>query len=262
MEQDGAQSLYRAISIIRTVAKYEENGVRMSKIASSVGLPTTTVHRILSVLAKEGFIELDPTSKHYHLGIELFTLGLKAHKFLIREKYRDALERIANKTGETAYLITRSGNDAVCIDRVLGTFPIQVLTFEIGQRRPLGIGGGSVAILSNLPQDEIEAIVNANSTRYQSYRGRSADDVMAIVKQAQIDGYGMSEKNVTEDTIGVGVPIFDQTGLISGAVSVAGIERRMGQEQIKIIVKLIKSEVGVFKINQSGQRKRQASAVQ
>lgn len=241
--QDGAQSLHRAISIIKTVAQYEEMGVRMSKIANKVNLPTTTAHRILSVLVKEGLIEHNPHSNHYHIGTELLEIGLKSKKYNIREKYRNALERISKITEETSYLLVRSGNDAVCLDRVVGTYPIQVLTFEIGQRRPLGIGGGSLAILAALSKEEIETIISANSSHYRLFRGRTADDVRQMVKMAQKNGFGLSIKNVAEDTIGLGVPVFDQKGNILAAISIAGIERRMGVQKQKEIAKLIKLEI-------------------
>lgn len=238
---NGAQSLYRTLAILKVVADHNERGMRMSKIAEVVGLPTTTAHRILSVLVQEGFVEYDIGSKHYHLGIELFSLGMKAHKFLIRDKYRGVLEHVSKSTQETAYLVARSGNDSLCIDRVLGSFPIQVLTFEIGQRRPLGIGAGSVAILASLPQDELERIIADNAERYRVYRGRTPEDIWESVKNAQKKGYGMSIKNVTEDTIGVGVPIHDSSGSVTSAISVAGIERRMQPDQITKIVALIRA---------------------
>jgi DNA-binding IclR family transcriptional regulator len=225
------------------IAKYNDHGVNLSKISRKVGLPTTTVHRILAVLVEEGLVTFDPGTKLYHLGIELFTLGIAAHQFAIRDQFHSTLERIAEKTGDTAYLVMRSGSDALCVDRVIGSYPIQVLTFEIGERRPLGIGGGSIALLASLPDNQAEAIIAANASRYSSFKKKTPEDVRRMVSQCRRLGYGLSVRNVNPDTIGVGVPILNQQGQVIAAVSVAGIAKRMGPSRQREITKLIKSEI-------------------
>jgi DNA-binding IclR family transcriptional regulator len=242
-KQAGAQSIRRTIALLHMIAKYNDHGVNLSKIARKVGLPTTTVHRILAVLVEEGLVAFDPGTKLYHLGIVLFTFGIAAHQFAIRDQFHSTLERIAQKTGDTAYLVMRSGIDVLCVDRVIGSYPIQVLTFEIGERRPLGIGGGSIALLASLPDDQAEAIITANASRYSSFKKKTPGDVRRMVSQCRRLGYGLSVRNVNPDMIGVGVPILNQQGQVIAAVSVAGIAKRMGPSRQKEIIELIKSEI-------------------
>lgn len=242
-KQAGAQSIRRTIALLHMIAKYNDHGVNLSKIARKVSLPTTTVHRLLAVLVEEGLVSFDPTTKLYHLGIVLSTFGIAAHQFAIRDQFHSTLERIAQKTGDTAYLVMRSGIDVLCVDRVIGSYPIQVLTFEIGERRPLGIGGGSIALLASLPDDQTEAIITANASRYSSFKKKTPGEVRRMVSQCRRLGYGLSVRNVNPDMIGVGVPILNQQGQVIAAVSVAGIAKRMGPSRQKEIIELIKSEI-------------------
>jgi len=241
--QGGAQSIRRAISLLRSVAKYNDPGVRLSKIARDVALPSTTVHRMLTVLTEEGLIGYDPSTKLYNLGIALYILGSEAHQFAIRDQYHGIMEKIAVETEDTVYLMTRSGNDTLCVDRVVGSFPIQVLTFEIGERRPLGIGGGSQSILAAIPEVESENIIAANEKYYDEYNNRTADDVRKMVRKSKKLGYGLSAGNVHPDTIGVGVAIKNYKGVTIGAMSIAGISSRMSHKKQKEIVQLLKSEI-------------------
>lgn len=242
--KDGAKSLRRAISIINAVAFYEEAGARMSKLAQKVDLPTSTAHRILSVLVSEDLIAYDDNTKKYHLGFRFYALGEKARKFDIREKFHSALKNVSEKTGETTYLMIRAGNDAFCLDRIVGSYPIQVLTTEIGQRRPLGIGGGSLAILSSLPDDICGSIIKANADRYPEFMARTADDVFKMVRKTRRDGFALSQKNIDVETVGVGVPIINEQGKVLGAISVAGINTRMKPDRRRKIVEIIRSEIG------------------
>jgi DNA-binding IclR family transcriptional regulator len=225
------------------VARYNNPGVNLSKITRKVGLPTTTVHRILAVLVEEGLVIFDPGSKLYRLGFEIYTLGAMAQQFSLRERFHAALERIAETTQDTTYLVIRSGNDAMCIDRVIGKFPIQVLTFEVGGSRPLGIGAGSMAILASLPDAQVDAIIKANRSRYPNYADKAAEDVMTSITQSRKLGYGLSDRVVTSETVGVGVTVKNSEGVVVAAMSVAGIVNRMGPARCEEIVKLIKSEI-------------------
>jgi DNA-binding IclR family transcriptional regulator len=239
----GAQSIYRAIALIRTVAKYNQQGVRLSRIARKVSLHPATAHRILSVLVNEGLVAHDPASKLYRLGFEIYALGATAQQFSLRDRFHTALERIAEITQDTSYLVIRSGNDAMCIDRIVGKFPVQVLTFEVGERRPLGIGAGSLAILASLPNEQIEAIIKTNRSRYSNYSNKTTEDVRTSITQSRKLGYGLSDRVVTSETVGVGVTVKDSDGVVVAAMSVAGIVKRMGPVRCEEIVKLIKSEI-------------------
>jgi DNA-binding IclR family transcriptional regulator len=239
----GAQSIHRAIAVLRAVAQAGPQGIRLSKVAEKLGLHTATVHRMLSVLVQEQLVNRHPVSKLYQIGLELYSLGATAPQLSIRDKLRPALERIAEKTGDTCHLALRSGSHAICIDRVIGKYPVQVLTLDVGERRPLGIGASALAILSSLPKDEIETIIQANQLRYRIYKSRKADDVARLVDKSRQLGYGLSESVVNSETIGVGVAVMDRDAKAVAAISVAGITQRMGKNRQKQIATLIKSEI-------------------
>ncbi len=59
-KQKGAQSVHRTVALLRAVAKYNDQGANLSKIARKVGLHVATAHRILSALVAEGFVSYDP----------------------------------------------------------------------------------------------------------------------------------------------------------------------------------------------------------
>jgi DNA-binding IclR family transcriptional regulator len=87
-------------------------------------LSAPTVHCILRGLMAENFVRKDTRSHRYFLGSLLFEFGLAAApRFDLRRICEPALSRLATRTGDTVYLISRSGSDAVCLDRKLGEFP-------------------------------------------------------------------------------------------------------------------------------------------
>jgi DNA-binding IclR family transcriptional regulator len=243
MEKQGGQSIQRAIAIIRTVAKYESRGCNLKTIANELDLHVATAHRILGVLAGEGFIIHDRGTKFYHIGLELINLTIDSYFAYLLEYFRSTLKGIAQKTEDTVFLIIRSGYEALCIDRVEGTFPIRALTVDVGGRVPLGIGAGALALLSFISDKETQAIISAIDGRYTEFGNLKADDIRARVKTTRKLGYALSSSSRISGTTGVGLPIYDSKGNILAAISVAAVDQRMLPERHKDVAKIIQKEI-------------------
>ena len=238
--RSGAQSLHRAISLIRAVARHNDSGSTLSKISREAGLHVATVHRMLSVLSKEGLVFHDPVSRHYHLGIDLFLLAGAAQQFNIRHQFRTALEKIAQETGDTVFLLIRSGNDALCLDRVEGKAPIRTVPIDIGIRRPLGIGAGSLALIAFSDPEQVEPILRANARRYPQFKKLTREDIQSMAARARESGYVVSEGLFHEGVTSVGIPIFRGNGEAIAAITVSSISQRMGEKRRREIYQLVK----------------------
>lgn len=244
--QAGAQSVRRTIDILRAVSRHNESGQRLAEIARAVGLPSPTVHRILAVLVEEAFVDFDAVQKRYHLGTDLYAMGAATQEFFIRDRFHGALKRICDRTEDATYLLIRSGYDGVCIDRVVGRFPVQVLGYEIGQRRVLGIGAAGKALLAFLPEKQREHIISANALRYVKEYAITAEMIAAGVNDTRRQKHAVSIHTVTSDSVGVGVPIFNVSGHAVAAISVSGITSRMPPEKCRRIARLIKAEIAAI----------------
>jgi len=236
----GAQSVERAVALLKIVAKYNEQGARLSEIARDTGLHSSTAHRILSIFVAEGFVTHDRISKQYHLGIELYRLGTTAHQYLIRDRFRSTIEEIERETEDTVFLLIRSGNDALCIDRVEGTYPIRTIPIEIGSRRPLGIGIASLSLIAFLPHSEFEAILSANASRYPQYKNLSVDDIRQLATESLEKGFAVSLGLFHEGITSIGIPIFDRNSSVVASIAVSAISQRMTPKRRKYIYQVTK----------------------
>ena len=150
MASDSVRSVARAMEILHILSfNASSSGMRFSDLQAQSGLSKGTLHRLLKSLVASGFVEQAAGSRVYYLGLEFLSMGERAANRLdIRAVTQPSLERLANLTGDTVMLTIRSGLDAVCIDRAEGSFPVKVLTQNIGTRRPLGVGSGALALLA------------------------------------------------------------------------------------------------------------------
>ncbi|MFT4436554.1 IclR family transcriptional regulator [Caballeronia sp. 15715] len=141
------------------------------------------------------------------------------------------MNNILKETQDTCYLVLRSGPDAVCIDRREGTFPIRVLTLDIGSRRPLGVGAAGLAILSRLPVDEADRLIAHCGDQLQPYNRLTQESLRIQVEETRVRGYAVSGNWVTLGVTGVGVAIDDANGRPFGALSVSAVNHRMPSER-------------------------------
>jgi DNA-binding IclR family transcriptional regulator len=244
MEISGTQSIHRAIVLLRAIASRGRAGSRLLDLAKHARLTPPTAHRILRCLVEENIVAQDPDTHRYLLGHLVFELGLAAApQFNLRQIVEPSLRRVAEKTGDTAFLIARSGFDTVCLDRQEGAFPIKALTLDVGTRRPLGVGAGGMALLLSLPDDEIERIVAANGTRLKDYGRLNVPIITGMIARGKQLGYALNDRQETPGVISVGLAVSNRYGPPYAAISVGAISSRMSAERQKEIAAIVKGEV-------------------
>jgi len=83
------------------------------------------------------------------------------------------------------FLIVRSGDDAVCADRAIGSYPVKTSVVDVGTRRPLGLGGGSLAMLTAAGRAVAALRVTAIALRMTPAREKIGQDIAARSKRAE-----------------------------------------------------------------------------
>ena len=207
------------------------------------GLEPPTAHRILKGLIGEGMVMQSAQTRRYHLGNMIYELGLAATPGSnFRDLCRPSLERLAGATGDTIFLNVRSGADAVCIDRTEGSFPVKTLTVDVGARRPLGVGSGTLAILGSLPDEELREVIAMNKRRYGIYGGLDATSVLRMALRCRERGFAFDDVLGMSGVKGLGVSIRNKADFCFAALSIAAIESRMSPRRRDELVKLLLAE--------------------
>lgn len=237
----GAQSVSRAVALLRAVARSSEDGARLSNLARHVGLHAVTARRLLSVLVHEGLLSFDPQKKSYKIGIALYHIGSAAKQFEIRERFRSTLEKIADQTEDTVFLFVRRGNDAICIDRIEGRFPIRALLVDVGVSRPLGLGASGLALIAFLPRDQFKKIFAANLKQYKCFPNFNSETILELAKKSFKRGYVVSESLFWPGVTAVSVPVFDENDNVIAAVSVTAISPRMSRSRQREVASTIQN---------------------
>jgi DNA-binding IclR family transcriptional regulator len=240
----GTQLVSKSCALLRLIANTNHQGARLSDLTLHSSLQQPTVRRILRGLMDEGMVRQDLENRRYFLGPLLFELGVTAaHRYDLAEIAGPSLDCIARQTGDTVYLVQRSGLDAVCLARREGSFPVQVLNIEVGSRRPLGAAAGSLAILMSLPVDEQRAIVKANESQMKQYERLTGLSTLEAIKRSRELGFALMPVNVMPYVSAVAVAIPSLAGPPNASLSVSALNDRImpGQRYLEI-AKLLQRE--------------------
>jgi DNA-binding IclR family transcriptional regulator len=237
------QSIERAAKILRCLGRDNPHGKRLVDVARDTGLNKVTARRILITLVKEGLVDQDVESGFFRLGLAITELAQSAINYQgIHGLAYPAMVRLAEMTGDTVYLSLRHGMEAICLERVEGSFPIKTLTLEAGDRRPLGVGAGSLALLAFLAPEDIEPILKVNMPQFGNYGQLQPEAVPRLVSLAQKQGYASNDGNVIPDMSAVAVPIHDIHGRPFASLSIAAITARLQGKRRKQVVSWLSQE--------------------
>ncbi len=227
-----AGSLKRGVVLLKLLATAGARGLGLSDLAAKSQLPHPSVHRLLGQLAAERLAIHNSETRRYKLGPLAFELGVAGSTMHdIRDLCEPAMNALASETGDTIYLVVRSGFDAVCMHRREGEFPIRALVLEVGSRRPLGVGAGGLAILSAIGDEERAEIIARVAPSLPAFGKLTASDLARACEQSREAGAAVIQNRVSLGVRAVGVAFKDSMGQAIGALSVAALTQRLNQRR-------------------------------
>lgn len=242
----GSQSIHRAAHVMKVIARYGSEGARLNDLARQTKVTRPTVHRILKALIEEGMVVQNAETRRYHLGEVIHQLGLIAFQRMdVVPKLRPMLVDLARRTGNTAYLMTVSGFDIVCLDRIDGSFPVRAYTFEIGRRSPLGAGAASLAFLSLRSDSDLEQILDVNGPALREYGYQSLQRLRDDVTKARRRGVSISHGRIAAGVVALSALVPNAEGVPYLALSVAAPSPQMPRGRIEEVSRLLQKSAAL-----------------
>lgn len=224
----GAQAIRRAMAVLRILAAGRDEGLPLADVVQATGLTRPTVHRIVHALIEEGIVERHGRTGRYAIGGQVLELALaRPSRSPLLAAADEILKETSQHVGDTLFLTVRTGNDTLCVDRRIGSYPIQVLSIEVGARRPLGVSSAGVAILAAMPAPEARKIVAANEARFAAYR-TEAPSVLAQIAAARRRGYNLREAGLVQGTKSISTWIRTPDHRPVAAITLSAVRTRLG----------------------------------
>lgn len=246
--ENGAQhqNIARAALALDVLASGGKRGLRLTDVVHATGLNKTVAHRCLSGLVANGLASYDADASRYYLGDRLFAWVARAHdRFELADRARPYIEALADELADTIYFSIRRGDESICFGRAEGSYPIKTLTLDVGARRPLGVGGGSLAIAAFQNDAEVARLTREHTAARLEFRYTDQmfqDDIA----KARAEGYASTEGYFIEGMTGIGMPIRNRAGEPVASISIAAITARLAAPRRHTVVERLRTEVATM----------------
>lgn len=215
----GTQSTQRLLTLLDQFST-ERPTHTVEGLSEAIGVPRSTVYRLVSLLKAYELLEQAGESK-YQLGPKAIMMGYVARSTVdLADIWRPGLEQLAGASRETALVLRRIGDAAVCIDRVECDHPVR-LSFDVGKAMPLHTGAGAKVLLAGSPAELRDRYIDAAVP--PEHRGRLRAELETIA----VRGWGESHAEVDPGIWAVAAPILADRDGRCLAISVAVPEYRL-----------------------------------
>lgn len=230
----GAQAVARAARLLRLVTGGGGEGLSVAEIARRADLTRPTTHRLLTALRHEGLVDQDEATGKWMPGPELYLMGtVAASRYDITGMARDIVRSLAVRTEESAFLSVRRGDEAVCLLREEGSFPIRSFVLSEGTRFPLGVASAGLVMLSFLPSHDVDAYLQRHPELPERWGAAHGEPrLRARLRETKERGYALNPGLIVEGSYGLGAAVFTREGHPQWALSLTGVEFRFGPDRL------------------------------
>jgi DNA-binding IclR family transcriptional regulator len=244
MVSESSTNVERAAEILVHLGRAGVPGLSLQQLSEALGDAKSATRRSLVALSVRGFVETTGRRGQYRLGPAIYGLANRSSSTSeLARRFRPAVMEVAARTGQSSFLLTRAGFDAICIDMHEGTSFVQTLTGGIGGRVPLGIGPGSLAIMLGIDAATRDAVIRQNAPRYGQYNGADVARVRDTLARAIAQGWCYDIGETYSDAGGVAVPIPVSPNDATASISIAIPAASLDPDRAAAIAGLIRGEI-------------------
>jgi IclR family transcriptional regulator, acetate operon repressor len=213
------QSLERAFAILRALAV---KPARISDLATVVGLPKSTVARMLATLELVGAVVRDETDQSYRIGEGLAQLAAPMDfTTSLVVSIKPHLAQLSAAIGEAAGFSVAEGYAMHYLVQVDSARPIQVRDYS-GTSAPMHVSPAGLCVMAQWPEAELARYLSRPLERNTQASITDPAAIRQRLARVRADGYAWIHEEFAEGLSSVAAPVLDGQRRLVGAITVHG----------------------------------------
>lgn len=204
----------------------------MSQIAQQVGIHKSTVHRLLATLEDKNFVERDPATGLYRLGINLLHMAyLTLDQNDLRRICRPFLLDLKDQFRETVNLSVLDGANMVYLDVIESPQRVK-LAATTGQRLPAFCTASGKAFLAYSKEEVVLGVIDQGLPAQTEHTIVTKERFLENLKDIRERGFALSSEEFEDGINAVAAPVLDREDIPIAAIAVAGPSFRLTKAQM------------------------------
>lgn len=222
----------RALGVLHALAA-EPTGMTLQQLASKLDVPVPSMHRVLAVLAEDGYIVRSPVSRRYFVGpkaLEISTAAVRARR--LHQIPPAAIARAAIVTGDTVFITELCLNRAVCVAIAPGRRPVAA-SVALGSELPLHASAAGRVLLLDMTDGAVSAMLTAPLPTYTDATPSSVPALLAALRRARHLGFDICAGEFDLNVWAVSAPIRDRVGAVRASVTLITRAQRGARPNVR-----------------------------
>lgn len=239
-QQVPLSSVYNAIRILREFT-LEDEELGITELSQRLGLAKSTIFRLVNTLYGNNLVEKNMHTQKYHLGIGAFELGFAAyHRNEVLIIAYPLLNKLMTTFSEAVHLAVYDHGDVVFLSKLVPDHHKGTVS-KIGKRMPSYCSASGKVLLANQSEDEINRVIQHG---LHQHTPRTITDGQALtehLRDVRKNGYAIGLSEYNESVCSIAVPVYNDSGKVIAAISLAMIKTYLYPAQIQNYVKELKT---------------------
>lgn len=237
-------SIEKALKILTAFTPYnaEMGSVELSQ---KLGFHKATVHRILLILARHGFLQQNPFTRKFMLGPSSADIGravtqsLSANLIHVARPY---IEVLRNRVRETVVLEVIAGKNTIMADIAEGPQPVRIAG-TVGSRLPVHAAAGTKVILAYSSPQTVNALLNGEEfPRFTLNTITVPKMLKRQLERIKQEGVAFDCEEIDLGINAVAAPIFNYDGKPVAALVIVGPTQRVKYDIKSEMVAMLKEQ--------------------
>jgi DNA-binding IclR family transcriptional regulator len=227
-ERGGVQVIERATRILQAL-EGQPAGLSLTQIADRVGLPRSTVHRLVAALEAERLVAAASPNGRFRLGPALTALGLAAQRDIALEVH-PFLVRLSREVDETVDLAVLERDQVLFVDQVAAPHRLRAVS-ALGSTFPAYCTANGKALLAELPGSEVELLLPEKLPSLTPSTVTAREHLLVELEEVRSTGVAYDREEHTVGICAVGTVIRDPHGQLAAITVPLPAQRFHGKEE-------------------------------
>jgi DNA-binding IclR family transcriptional regulator len=198
------KSAERALNILELFSRLDDSPLTFTQVAAKLGYPRSSLHGLLRTLTAHGWLQLDPGSRRFSLGLRAFEAG---------NAYRPAAELARHAAPVVQRLQAESqGSVQVAVLDGADTVVVAGSAFRLGRRATALASGAGKVLLADLDRGARERRISVGGDDVSALQ-----QVHVVLDQVRDQGWG-ADDDEQPGRGAVAVPVRDRSGAVVAAL--------------------------------------------
>ncbi|HXZ09584.1 MAG TPA: IclR family transcriptional regulator [Paraburkholderia sp.] len=192
------------------------------ELSKRLGIPRTTVFRLLQTLESLGFLERADRDRNYRLGVSVLRLGFEYLSSLeLTDLGLPVIEGLRDETGLTSHIVIRDGRDVVFVAKAQSHAPIfSSVKVNVGTRLPAHATTHGQVLMGDLTLKDLRTLYPERKLeRYTQHTPETIEELYERILDDASRGFAISESSFERGISVVTAPVRNDTGRIAAVIT-------------------------------------------